>query len=113
MVSQIFMVVQQLTHIPFIYYISKEQLLMAYDEYLNSSISRMIERVIFENGDPRFFLAELKHSNKFSSNDMLEKYEGYVFIHRLPHMRLPKKVLRRINYGLYSLFAIFVFLSSI
>lgn len=104
------MVVQLVTHIPFIYYISKEQLMMIYDEYYNSSISNMIERVIFESGDPRFYLAEFKAN--VSSEKTVSRYEGYVFLHRLPHMRLPKKVKQKLNYMLYICFILSSVLST-
>lgn len=56
------MLCQLVTHIPFIYYIGREQLLMAYNEAVNdkNTIVNMVDRVIKENGDPRYYLAELK-----------------------------------------------------
>lgn len=92
-----------ITHIPFIFYIGKEQFLMAYDEYHNRNICNMVERVINESGDPRYFLAELRRNSKASIKE--GGHQKYVFLHRLPHMKLPKKILRKINVYVY-LFAI-------
>jgi hypothetical protein len=46
-------------HIPFIYYIAKENFLIAYDEYWNQHMSLMVSRVKLEEGDPRYYLAKL------------------------------------------------------
>ena len=37
---------------------------MAYDEFYSSSLSNMVMRVKKEDGDPRFFLAELKDNSR-------------------------------------------------
>lgn len=60
--AQFLLLCQLVTHIPFIYYIGREQLLMAYNEAVNdkNTIVNMVDRVIKENGDPRYYLAELK-----------------------------------------------------
>ena len=49
-----------MTHIPFIYYIGKENWMMAYDEYNKQHLSKMVDRVRNDTGDPRYYLAELK-----------------------------------------------------
>ena len=76
-------------HIPFIYYIGKENFLMAYDEFYSSNLSNMVMRVKKEDGDPRFFLAELKDN----SRKKIIEGEGnkVVVLHRLPHMRMKKE----------------------
>lgn len=70
-------------HIPFIYYIGKESLLMMLDEVINNNLTSMVDRIRNENGDPRFFLAELKKNSlqKVKAGDAL----NFVFLHRLPH----------------------------
>ena len=78
---------------PFIYYIGKENALIAFDEYKNKSLSLMVDRVRTHHGDPRFFVAELQRSPIESDN--------VVFLHRLPHMKLEQKVLDKINRGLF------------
>jgi len=63
-VVQLCLIIQLLMHIPFIYYIGKENFLMAYDEFYSSNLSNMVMRVKKEDGDPRFFLAELKDNSR-------------------------------------------------
>lgn len=58
-VFQVVSIISLVAMIPFFFYISKEQLLVAYDEYVNNSLSLMVDRVRNELGDPRFFLAQL------------------------------------------------------
>lgn len=64
LIVQLCFIVQLLVHIPFIYYIAKENLLMMYDEWMNYNLSCMVDRVRSEQGDPRYFLAELKNNTK-------------------------------------------------
>lgn len=100
-ISQLCLIIQLLTHTPFIYYIAKEQFLMAYDEYNNHSISLMVDRVINEQGDPRFYLAQLKTNT--DENISKGAAQKVVFLHRLPHMKLNEKKLRYLNLRLYAL----------
>ena len=88
-VVQLCLIIQLLMHIPFIYYIGKENFLMAYDEFYSSNLSNMVMRVKKEDGDPRFFLAELKDN----SRKKIIEGEGnkVVVLHRLPHMRMKKE----------------------
>jgi hypothetical protein len=72
LVIQISFLIQLITHIPFIYYIGKESLLMMLDEYLNFNLTNMVDRIRFETGDPRYFLAELKQN----SREQIEKGEA-------------------------------------
>lgn len=58
-VFQLVSIVSLVAMIPFFFYISREQLLVIYDEFMNSSLSLMVDRVRSELGDPRFFLAQL------------------------------------------------------
>jgi hypothetical protein len=54
-------------HLPFIYYIAKENLMTVIDEIINSSLSDMIDRVrkgVFIAGDYRFFLVKIEKVNK-------------------------------------------------
>ena len=53
---------QQICHIPFIYYIAKENIMMVVDELINGTLSEMIERIregILKAGDYKFYLTEL------------------------------------------------------
>jgi hypothetical protein len=86
--------------VPFLYYIGKEQFLMAYDEYHNRSISLMVERVINEQGDPRFYLAQLKKNTQ--QNIQKGAASKIVFLHRLPHMKLGTAIRSKINCCLFS-----------
>ena len=57
---QFLMIIQQLTHFPFTYYISKESFLSAIDEMQTRSLSQMVDRLRMGiNGDPRHFLAKV------------------------------------------------------
>lgn len=90
-------------HIPFIYYIGKENVMIAYDEATTQSMSQMVERVRTEIGDPRFFLAELKKVKLQGQNQP----EKQVIIHRMPYMKLQKSVRHAINNTLFT--TLFVF----
>ena len=94
-------ILQLLVHIPYIYYIGKENFLMMFDEHQNYNLTSMVNRVRSEQGDPRYFLAELRNNSRSKIN----KGEGakVVFLHRLPHMKLSKPLLLRLNLYLYSL----------
>jgi hypothetical protein len=63
---------------------------MMYDEYANLNLTNMVDRVIYEQGDPRFFLAELKNNRE--SMIISGGPTKVVFLHRLPHMKLNKKI---------------------
>ena len=99
LVSQLCFMVQLIVHIPFIYYISKEQCLMMYDEWANRNLTSMVDRVRSDQGDPRYFLAELR------SNDPIKVLQGesrnFIFLHRLPHMALNKKTVNCVNLTMY------------
>ena len=72
---------QLISHVPFVYYIAKENLLMAVDEYYSKNLTKMVDRVAINNlGDPRFYLAELK----LSENENFHK----VYVHRQPYMKM-------------------------
>jgi hypothetical protein len=94
-------IVQQVVHIPFIYYIGKENFLIMYDEYMSFNLSNMVNRVRSEQGDPRYFLAELKNN----SRDNINKggAQKVVFLHRMPHMKLKPKTLWYINLVMYTI----------
>lgn len=72
---------------------------MAYDEYYTENLSQMVNRVRFEEGDPRYFLAELK--NNSHSNILKGQGKKVVILHRLPHMRMSKKTISKINKSLF------------
>lgn len=65
---QFCLIFQLFLHIPFIYYIGKENILVLVDELINESTSMMVDRIHLENGDPRFFLAELQPSDSKSED---------------------------------------------
>lgn len=92
---QVVSIVQLIAMVPFFFYISKEQFLIAYDEYFNSSLSNMVDRVRTELGDPRFYLAQLVEVKKESY------FKHVVLLHRLPHMKLKGRQLRNINIFLW------------
>ena len=60
-------------HAPFIYYIAKENFMIAADEYYNNSLNLMINRIKKQDGDPRYYLAELRalKRNKQSTIDLI------------------------------------------
>lgn len=72
-------------HIPYIYYISKENCLIMVDEWLNNNTSNLVDRVKYHNGDPRHFLAELKTETK---KTLRSEKRQYVYLHRMPYMKL-------------------------
>ena len=59
---QLALILQQVTHLPFVYYIAKESLLTSIDEIINSTLSKMIYRIRLGDtyGDFRYFLTQLK-----------------------------------------------------
>ena len=48
----------------------------------------MVDRVKNEQGDPRFFLAELQPNTR--RKILLGEGENIVILHRLPHMKMDK-----------------------
>ena len=94
------LVIQLLVHIPFLYYIGKEHILIAYDEYINENLTLIVDRVRNKQGDPRHYLVE-EQSNK-TDNILKGLGEKVVFLHRLPHMKMSKRVLNGINIMLFS-----------
>jgi len=69
-------ILQLICHMPFIYFIGKEHVLQCVDEFLNSSLSLMVDRIRFTfKGDPRFFLVQ-RRFNLRSSTITLESEEG-------------------------------------
>ena len=75
-------------------------ILMAVDEYKHKSVSNMIDRIRNLKGDPRYYLAEVKIQKKTSSKSSDGEHVG--FIHRLPYMKMDKKLHRRVNLILFS-----------
>jgi len=62
-VIQFLMICLLLVHLPFAYYIGKENIMMLLEEYSTGNLSMMIDRVKNQQGDPRFFLVELRKSS--------------------------------------------------
>lgn len=61
--------------------------MIAIDEFKNQRLSMMVERVRNQEGDPRFFLAELREKSN-NIVEMDDEASHRVIIHRLPWMRL-------------------------
>ena len=93
-------IVQLIVHIPFIYYIGKEQMLIMHDENFNCNMTNMVDRVRTEQGDPRYFLAEL--CTNTDENILQGEAPNVVYLHRLPHMKLSCKTLYSYNVLLFS-----------
>ena len=71
------MVLQLFFHTPFVYYISKEHLLVCVDEIINQSMSKMIERMKdTRQGDHRYFLAERDTKQYVYKPAKDEKYDS-------------------------------------
>jgi hypothetical protein len=95
---QLALIIQLLMHIPFIYYIAKENIMILVDEWQTQSTSRMVDRVRDQNGDPRFYLAELQKNTVPSiSEDYL------VYLHRQPYMKMSNSQKKKINICLFIL----------
>lgn len=88
--TRVMLLLQLLMHVPFIYYIGKENALIAWDEYFYQNMSLMVSRVKLDEGDPRYYLAELVDKQH-------KPNEKVVFLHRLPHMKMKKSELSKVN----------------
>ena len=74
------------------------------DEYLYEHTSLMVDRVRYDSGDPRFYLAELKPSRQ---SNMWGEDENAVFLHRMPYMKMEKSIITKANVILYLLMMCF------
>lgn len=66
----------------------------------------MVDRVRSEQGDPRYFLAQLKKKQK----GMQGNSAFAVFLHRLPHMKMNKKKHEWLNALLLGFVVVFTLL---
>lgn len=87
---QVCLIVQLVSHIPFIYYVSKEYFSLGLDEYKTGNLSNMVRRVRTEEGDPRVYLVQYK---KRKQEDKKRK----VILHRQPFMMLPQRTKLAVN----------------
>lgn len=72
---------------------------MMYDEWALRNLTSMVDRVATDQGDPRYFLAELKRNDP--TKVLKGESRNFIFLHRMPHMALNKKVINCVNILMY------------
>ena len=69
------------------------------DEIQNKSITKMVDRIIYDQGDPRFYLAEYerKREKETKHSPTLFNTDQNVILHRMAYMKMDQRKLNMAN----------------